>query len=210
MRRHGRMRDDDVTRCQGRCQLPDHIQKSIVVRYENLNVVAHLGQLGRRAYEIRDRSRVSVPDKDVKTQTTQIVGNPASDNAESDYTDIFLGSTRHWRLNGLFAAWPPVQPEAKTATVQSRSSLRPRLKRPQILGLRAKIDNHLLHRPCPFLICQVDRDIAADFVECLLSCRLDIDRFENVKAKPRPDRLADLARMQFERRLNKIRRHSSR
>src|SRR5438874_12096358 len=104
MRRHGWMRDNDVTRCQGRRQLPDHIQKSIVVRDENLNVVAHLGQLGRRAYEIRDRSRVSVPDKDVKTQTTQILGNPASDNAESDYTDIFLGSTRHWSLRGLFAA----------------------------------------------------------------------------------------------------------
>src|SRR5207247_1293967 len=104
MRRDCRVRNDDVPRRQRRRQLPDDIQKSVVVRHKNLNVVAHLSQLGRCAHKVLDGSRVSIPDKHGKTKTTQIVRNPASDNAESDYANIFLGSTRHWGLRGLFAA----------------------------------------------------------------------------------------------------------
>src|SRR5207253_10502441 len=123
-------------------------------------------QLGRCAHEIRYRARVSVPDKHVKTLTSQIFRDPASDNAEADYTDIFPGSSRHWVERPLSPALPPVQPEAKTGIVQSRSSLRPALKRPQVVGFSAKIDsppdgfaeanNQLLHRTCPFLIGQLD------------------------------------------------------
>src|SRR5207244_10959309 len=141
MRSDRRMRDHDVARHQCRRHLSDDVQKRVVVRHENLNVIAHLGQLGRRSNKIRNRSRISVPDKDVKTLATQIIGNSASDNAQPNYTNIFLGSTSHWRLSGLFAALPPVQPAAKNAIVQSRSWTKPSLERPPIVSFRAKIDN---------------------------------------------------------------------
>jgi hypothetical protein len=90
------MSNDDVPGRQRGSQLSHNIQKRVVVRDEDLNVVAHLGQFGRRAHEIRDRAWVSIPDKHVKALATQIVRDPASDNAETDYTDVFSGSTRHW------------------------------------------------------------------------------------------------------------------
>src|ERR1700687_4420342 len=103
MRRNRRMRYDDVPRRERGRPLADNVQKRVVVRNENLNVVTHLGQLGRRTHEIRDGSRVPVPNKNMETQTAQIVGDPASDDAEPDYTHLFPGSTRHWGLRGLFA-----------------------------------------------------------------------------------------------------------
>jgi hypothetical protein len=39
----------------------------------------------------------------MKTLATQIVRNAASDDAESDYANIFPGSTRHLGLRSLFA-----------------------------------------------------------------------------------------------------------
>src|SRR5260370_42290949 len=89
------MAKHDVPRCQGRRHLPDDIEKRVVVRHENLDIITHLGQLGRRAQEIRNRTRISVPDEHVKTLTTQIFCDPASNDTEPHYTDIFLGSMSH-------------------------------------------------------------------------------------------------------------------
>ena len=95
------MCDHDVARCQRRRHLPKDIEKRVVVGNKNLNDVAHFGELGWSPDKIRNRSRVSVPNKDVKPEPAQIVGDAASDNAESDYANIFSGSTRHW-LRGFF------------------------------------------------------------------------------------------------------------
>src|ERR1700726_3129518 len=125
-------------------------------------------------------------------------------------TPTFFLVRRAIGLSGLFPALPPVQPEAKRGIVQSRSSLVRSLERPQILGSRAKIDNQLFDRRGPFPIGQLDSDVLAGFVECFLPCLLDIDQFENVKAKPCLDRFTRLARVQFQRRLKEIRRYSTR
>jgi hypothetical protein len=84
-----------MTRRQRRRHLTDNVEKRVIIRDENLNVVAHLGELGRGAYEIRYRSWISVPDKDVKILTPQVICDAASDDAKPNYTDILSGSTRH-------------------------------------------------------------------------------------------------------------------
>src|SRR4051794_461948 len=96
MRRNCRMSNYDMPRRQSWCHLAHHIQKRVVVRDKDLNVVAHLGQFRWRPHEIRDRARISIPNEHVKTLTTQIFRDPASDDAEPDYAHVFPGSTRHW------------------------------------------------------------------------------------------------------------------
>src|SRR5438552_2081521 len=102
-----------------RRDLPDDVEKRVVVRHENLDVITHLGQLSRRAHEIRNRTRISVPDEHVKTLTTQIFCDPASNDTEPDYTDIFIGSTRHLNWMRPFRnGWSPIQPAVKTGIAQ--------------------------------------------------------------------------------------------
>ena len=43
VRRDCWMRKHDVPRCQGRRHLPDDVEKRVVVRHENLDVITHLG-----------------------------------------------------------------------------------------------------------------------------------------------------------------------
>jgi len=97
------MGDDDVPRRERRRHLPKNVQKRIVVGNKNLNDIAHFGELGRRAHEIRHRPRIPIPNKDVETLAAQIVGNTASNNAESDYANVFSSTTRH---GDLAALWP--------------------------------------------------------------------------------------------------------
>src|SRR5205085_3121359 len=131
----------------------------------------------------------------MKTLTTQIFCDPASNDTEPDYTDIFIGSTRHLSWRRPFRNdWSPIQPPVKTGIAQSRSSPGTKLEGPQIVSFRAKIDNQFLDRGSPLLVCQVDRDIVAHFVECLLPWLLEIDHFENVKAEAGSDRPADFSR----------------
>src|SRR5205807_3222786 len=95
MRCNSRMSNDNMPWSKRGRHLPEHIQKCVVVRDKNLNVIAHLGELGRCADEIRNGSRVSVPNKNMKALSAEIIGHPAPDNAESDHTNIFSSSTRH-------------------------------------------------------------------------------------------------------------------
>ena len=97
------MRDHDVARHQCRRHLSDDVQQRVVVRHENLNVIAHLGELGRRADKIRHRSRVTVPDKNVEPLPAQIIRDAASDDAESDYANVLSDSTRHWGCAAIFS-----------------------------------------------------------------------------------------------------------
>src|SRR6516165_6380011 len=101
MWRNGGMCDHDVSGREGRRHLAKDVQERVVVRHEDLNEIAHLGQLGRRAHKILHRSGIAVPNKDVETLTTEIVGDAASDDAESDHPNVIFVSTRH----GLSAAF---------------------------------------------------------------------------------------------------------
>src|SRR5947209_6185433 len=119
MRRDHRMCNDDVPRCEGWRHLANDIEKSVVVGNENLDVITHFGELGRRADEIWNRPRIAVPYENVKTARAKVFSNPASDDAEPEHSYVFPGSTRHMK-------WPvPVQavnqPAAKTAPAQSRT-----------------------------------------------------------------------------------------
>src|SRR5690242_18064287 len=98
MRGNRGMSDHDMPGPERGRQLPDDLQKRVVVRNKYLNVVAHFGELGWRSHEIRNRTRVTVPNKDVKPALTQIFGNSASNDPESDYPNVFPGSTRHVQL----------------------------------------------------------------------------------------------------------------
>src|ERR1051326_6143152 len=75
-----------------------------------------------------------------------------------------------------------VQPAAKTAIVQSRSS-QSCLKRPAILSLRTKIDNQLLNRSRPFLVLHLEDNFVARFVEGPLPRGLNVDQPDNVKSE---------------------------
>src|SRR5205823_9100151 len=76
-------------------------KQRVVVRDKNLDVIAHLRQLRRRSNKIWHRSRVAVPDKDMKAAAAQIFRNPTADNAESEHSNVFPGSTCHVRFGVL-------------------------------------------------------------------------------------------------------------
>ena len=50
----------------------DHLQERVIVRNKNLHIVTKLGDLGRRADEIRHRPRSAVPNKDMKPATEDV------------------------------------------------------------------------------------------------------------------------------------------
>ena len=89
------MREHDVFTRELFPQTLYSLQQRLIVRDKNLNAIAHLGQLGRRTDEIRNRSRITVPDKDVKPAVTQIFRDSASNDAEAEHPNVFPGSTRH-------------------------------------------------------------------------------------------------------------------
>src|SRR2546421_12814998 len=97
------MRDHDMPRRERRRHLPNYVEKRVIVRDKNLDVIAHLGELGRRADKIRHRSRVTVPDKNVEPLPAQIIRDAASDDAESDYANVLSDSTRHWGCAAIFS-----------------------------------------------------------------------------------------------------------
>ena len=62
----------------------NHIEKRLIVGYENLDVIAHFGELGGRADEIRNQSWRSVPDENVIPFSAQNISDTASDYPEAD------------------------------------------------------------------------------------------------------------------------------
>jgi hypothetical protein len=96
------MGQHNVARSKTGTKLPSYIKKRIVVGNKNLQVIAHLGQLRRRADEIRNRPRRPIPDENVKAFSAQNLSDSAPDNPEADYPNIFLRSSGHVSLR---AAW---------------------------------------------------------------------------------------------------------
>jgi len=89
------MSNDDVARSKRRGHLPDNVQKSVVIRNKNLDVIAHFGELGRRSDEVWDRTWIPIPYEYVEPAFAQIFSDPASNDAESKDPNVFSGSTRH-------------------------------------------------------------------------------------------------------------------
>jgi len=89
------MSNDDVARSKRRGHLPDNVQKSVVIRNKNLDVIAHFGELGRRSDEVWDRAWIPIPYEYVEPAFAQIFSDPASNDAESKDPNVFSGSTRH-------------------------------------------------------------------------------------------------------------------
>jgi len=116
------MGDYDVSRRKRWSHLAKDIQKCIIVGDKNLNEIAHLGQLGRRAHKIRNGSGVAIPNKRRVALMAEILGDAASDNTESDHPNVFPRSTRH-ENSAAFCIWPSIQPAIKMAVAQSRSWL---------------------------------------------------------------------------------------
>jgi hypothetical protein len=83
------MRDNHVPRRQAGTQLPNNMIKRLVVRDKNLHIIAHLRQLGWSPHEIRDRPRRAIPHKNVETLPPQNIADPASNNAQTDNSDVF-------------------------------------------------------------------------------------------------------------------------
>ena len=111
------MRNHDMTRRQRGRHLPNDVEQRVVVRDKNLDVVAHLGELGGSTDEVRHRTRISVPYENVKSLLAEVIRDAASNDSEADYAHIFSSSSRHL-LSGALAA---AQPAAKRPLMQCRS-----------------------------------------------------------------------------------------
>ena len=60
-----------------------HREERVIIRDENLDVIAKLGHFCRRPDKIRDRTRRPVPDEDVKPVFPQVIHDPLADNAQA-------------------------------------------------------------------------------------------------------------------------------
>ena len=76
------MSDDDMPGCEGGAELLHDIVESLIIRDEDLQKVAHLGQFGRSTDKVRHRPWRAVPDKDVEALFLQNLAHPAADNPE--------------------------------------------------------------------------------------------------------------------------------
>ena len=81
------MSDDDVPRCEMLTQPMDRVQQSLVVGNKDLDVIANFGQLSRRAEEIWNGTRCSVPNENLKSFPAQIRAYPATDDSEPNYSN---------------------------------------------------------------------------------------------------------------------------
>jgi hypothetical protein len=91
------MRQNDVARCERRRHLCYNFQKSIIVGHKNLNVIAHLSELGGGTHEIWNWLRSSVPHEDMKAFMAQDFCYSAADDTEANDSDILSRSMRHVR-----------------------------------------------------------------------------------------------------------------
>ena len=70
-------------------------EKGVVVGNKNLYEIAHLGDFSRRADEVRHGPRGTIPHENMEPFFTKVRRHPASNNAKTDYSDIFSRSTGH-------------------------------------------------------------------------------------------------------------------
>ena len=148
------MRHHDMPRRQCRTKILDDLQKRIVIRNKDLNVIAHLRDLGRRADKIRHWPRRAIPDKDLKSFPAQVLSDPASDDAETDYSNVFLRSPGHVMFCAALGRNPePIRVRLNSATRNPEVAIlrSPLEKRANDPCLRAKVDLKFLQRDAAFL-----------------------------------------------------------
>src|SRR5436190_23612638 len=94
------MRDHNMARRKRHRNGLDHPHQRIVVRDEDLKVMARLRQFGRGTDKVGHWSRGAVPNEDRQSLTPQMVGNPTANNAKANNPNAFSNSTRHalWKL----------------------------------------------------------------------------------------------------------------
>ena len=88
---------DDVTRRELFAQLLDSLQKCVVIRHENLDVIAQPSQFTQRTDKIWNRPRRSVPNEHRKTFAAQMCGDSATDNSkpyDANVCVLWIGSQR--------------------------------------------------------------------------------------------------------------------
>ena len=89
------MRHHDVVRGQVRHHPLHHLEQGIVVRNEDLDVIAKLRHFRGRTHKIRHRSWRPVPNENVIPAFAQIVHHPLADDAQTHHSNIFPCPTRH-------------------------------------------------------------------------------------------------------------------
>jgi hypothetical protein len=72
-----------VVRRQVRRHPLNHLKKRVIVRNENLDVIAELGDFGGRPDKVRDWPRRPVPNENVEPAFPQIVHDPLADDAQA-------------------------------------------------------------------------------------------------------------------------------
>src|SRR5438874_11455416 len=94
------MRDHNMARRKRHRNGLDHPHQRIVVRDEDLKVMARLRQFGRGTDKVGHWSRGAVPNEDRQSLTPQMVGNQKANNAKANNHNAFYNSTRHtlWKL----------------------------------------------------------------------------------------------------------------
>jgi len=88
MGRNGGMRQDEVLRGERGSEALDYLQKRIVIRDEDLNVIAHFRDFGGSAHEVWNGTGRSIPHENLESFSTKIFRDPAADDAQADYSDI--------------------------------------------------------------------------------------------------------------------------
>jgi hypothetical protein len=101
------MRHHDMIRGQiGRHPL-HHLKQRVIVGDENLDVIAELRDLRRRAYEIRYWPRRPIPNEDMESAFPQVRHDPLANDAQAQHSNIFPCPTRHF-LNRFLGDSPVV------------------------------------------------------------------------------------------------------
>ena len=91
------MRKDEVILRELFAQLLDGLQKRVVIRHKNLNVIAQVHEFPQRTDKIWNRTRRSIPNEDGKFFAPEMCGDCATDNPETDHANVcvlWLGRRR--------------------------------------------------------------------------------------------------------------------
>jgi hypothetical protein len=95
------MRQDDVADAERGTQLFNDVEKRIIIRNKNLNVITHFSQFRGRADEVWHWPWRAVPDENVEAFPPQNLSDTAPDDPEADDSYIFARSSGH-----VVCAWP--------------------------------------------------------------------------------------------------------
>ena len=91
----GRMGEHNVARRQPRNKIFCHLKQCIIILDKELHEIAHLREFCGPTDKVRNWSRRPVPDENMKSLLAKYLGHSASDNPETNHSDIFALSTGH-------------------------------------------------------------------------------------------------------------------